>query len=199
MRKIKLPLAGTLLLTLSACSINSAETYPSVEMPYTIVEETVDPDFLEDIETSEEELTDKQVLYKATMRDLTDEEATRFVERNASQTTNLLKENYKAVEFDFGTAELLSRGQSFGKFDEATTNFVFDETLIEEQFYQILDYDNTNLLIGKKEDNEDVIYSTIYEDMRIISIVPNAYAKKGLQLKTPINGEEIYIDIDSSE
>lgn len=200
LKKIKILMLSSLLFIISACSFNSVETFPSVDLPYTIVDETVTSDFFEDINTNEEELTDKQILHTATIRDLTDEEATRFVERNAAQTTNILKQNYKAVEFDFGTSELLSRGKSFGRFNEDTTNFVFNETIIPDKFYQILDYTNSNDLIGTREhDEESIIYSTIYEDMKIISIINNEYAQKGLQLKTTIDDEEVYIDIESQE
>lgn len=200
MKKNKLLIIGLLLLILSACTFNSVETYPSVDLPFTIVDETHNSNFFDDIDTGEEELVDKQIINSATLRELTDDEAVRFVERKADQTTNLLKENYKAVEFDFGTVTALSHGKTFRKFDEQSTNFVFDETIIPDSFYQILDYENRDLLIGSRErDDEDIAYSTIYEDMKIISIIRNEFAQSGLQLRTTINNEEVYLDIEVNE
>lgn len=200
MKKNKLLIIGLLLLILSACTFNSVETYPSVDLPYTIVDETHNADFFDDIDTGEEELTDRQIINSATLRELTDDEAIAFIDRNVEQTTNLLKENYKAVEFDFGTVTALSRGKTFRKFDEQSTNFVFDETIIPDSFYQILDYENRDLLIGSRErDDEDIAYSTIYEDMKIISIIRNEFAQSGLQLRTTINNEEVYLDIEVNE
>lgn len=200
MKKNKLLIIGLLLLILSACTFNSVETYPSVDLPFTIVDETHNSNFFDDIDTGEEELVDKQIINSATLREITDDEAVRFVERKADQTTNLLKENYKAVEFDFGTANLLNNGKSLGIFDEHTTNFVYDKTIIPNKFYQILDYENRTRLYGISEkDQEDIIYATLYEDMKIISIVRNEYAQKGLQLRTTINDEEIYLDIEINE
>lgn len=189
------------ILVLSACS--SVATEPSVELPYTIVDEEnlqTEEIFEDELNVEEEYVEDIQILYSATVRELTDDEAKRFVERNAGETTNILKEQYQVVEFDFNDVSLLHRSEnSFNFFPKSETNFVYDEMVIPE-FNQILDHSNKTSLTGTEynvltAEDDNIIYTSLYEDMKILALVRNEYAEEGLQLRTKINDEQVYIDI----
>lgn len=201
MKHIKWLFLTVSILLLSACS--SVATQPSVELPYTIVNEEKIPTeelFEDELNIEEEYVEDIQILHSATVRELANDEAERFVERNVAETTNILNEQYKVVEFDFKNVSLLHRSEnSFNFFPKSETNFVYDEMVIPD-FNQILDHNNKTSLIGTEKnfltgEDDEIIYSSLYEDMKILALVRNEYAEEGLQLRTKINDEEIYIDI----
>lgn len=187
-------LIGTMisLSLISACS--SSKTYPSIDLPYEVVNEEVVK--IENISTKEEEHKDNQTLRNIEVRDLTDEESKRFSERIKTTSKVVLEENYSAVEFDFGKVERVFKNKSFIKFDEDNSYFILNDEKVLEKLYQILNYENKTNLIGKKEGtDEDIIYGETYEDLKIITIIRNDFVKKGLQFRTVINGDEVYFDI----
>lgn len=203
MKKLKWLILTLSILLLSGCG-PSVSTYPSIELPYVIVdeEEILSSEYLDDdIEVDQEYLIEKQTLYSAITRDLTVDEAKRFVERNAAETTNVLMDQYKVVEFNFGDVNRLYNSKSFTNFPKSRTNFIYDEIIIPE-FYQILIVENETNLTGTrynflKNEDENVVYASTYENMKILALVRNEYAQEGLQLKTAINDEEVYIDIEA--
>lgn len=181
------------LILLTSCS-TSTKTYPSLKIPYEVVNEEVVK--IENISTKEEEHKDNQTLRNIEVRDLTDEESKRFSERIKTTSKVALEENYSAVEFDFGKVERVFKNKSFIKFDEDNSYFILNDEKVLEKLYQILNYENKTNLIGKKEGtDEDIIYGETYEDLKIITIIRNDFVKKGLQFRTVINGDEVYFDI----
>lgn len=181
------------LILLTSCS-TSTKTYPSLKIPYEVVNEEVVK--IENISTKEEEHKDNQTLRNIEVRDLTDEESKRFSERIKTTSKVALEENYSAVEFDFGKVERVFKNKSFIKFDEDNSYFILNDEKVLEKLYQILNYENKTNLLGKKEGtDEDIIYGEIYEDLKIITIIRNDFVKKGLQFRTVINGDEVYFDI----
>ena len=48
---------------------------------------------------------------------------------------------------------------------------------------------------AKDSKEKAVIYGEKYKDLKILVLMKNEYLKKGLQLKTTIDNETIYIDI----
>lgn len=181
------------LILLTSCS-TSTKTYPSLKIPYEVVNEEVVK--IENISTKEEEHKDNQTLRNIEVRDLTDEESKRFSERIKTTSKVALEENYSAVEFDFGKVERVFKNKSFIKFDEDNSYFILNDEKVLEKLYQILNYENKTNLIGKKEGtDEDIIYGETYEDLKIITIIRNDVVKKGLQFRTVINGDEVYFDI----
>lgn len=181
------------LILLTSCS-TSTKTYPSLKIPYEVVNEEVVK--IENISTKEEKHKDNQTLRNIEVRDLTDEESKRFSERIKTTSKVALEENYSAVEFDFGKVESVYKNKSFIKFDEDNSYFILNDEKVLEKLYQILNYENRTDLIGKKEGtDEDIIYGETYEDLKIITIIRNDVVKKGLQFRTVINGDEVYFDI----
>lgn len=181
------------LILLTSCS-TSTKTYPSLKIPYEVVNEEIVK--IENISTKEEEHKDNQTLRNIEVRDLTDEESKRFSERIKTTSKVALEENYSAVEFDFGKVERVFKSKSFIKFDEDNSYFILNDEKVLEKLYQILNYENKTNLIGKKEGtDEDIIYGETYEDLKIITIIRNDVVKKGLQFRTVINGDEVYFDI----
>ncbi len=181
------------LILLTSCS-TSTKTYPSLKIPYEVVNEEIVK--IENISTKEEEHKDSQTLRNIEVRDLTDEESKRFSERIKTTSKVDLEENYSAVEFDFGKVERVFKNKSFIKFDEDNSYFILNDEKVLEKLYQILNYENKTNLIGKKEGtDEDIIYGEIYEDLKIITIIRNDFVKKGLQFRTVINEDEVYFDI----
>lgn len=181
------------LILLTSCS-TSTKTYPSLKIPYEVVNEEVVK--IENISTKEEKHKDNQTLRNIEVRDLTDEESKRFSERIKTTSKVALEENYSAVEFDFGKVESVYKNKSFIKFDEDNSYFILNDEKVLEKLYQILNYENRTYLIGKKEGtDEDIIYGETYEDLKIITIIRNDVVKKGLQFRTVINGDEVYFDI----
>ncbi|MDG4525680.1 hypothetical protein D2A30_01920 [Streptococcus suis] len=180
------------LILLTSCS-TSTKTYPSLKIPYEVVNEEIVK--IENISTKEEH-KDNQTLRNIEVRDLTDEESKRFSERIKTTSKVALEENYSAVEFDFGKVERVFKNKSFIKFDEDNSYFILNDEKVLEKLYQILNYENKTNLIGKKEGtDEDIIYGETYEDLKIITIIRNDVVKKGLQFRTVINGDEVYFDI----
>lgn len=181
------------LILLTSCS-TSTKTYPSLKIPYEVVNEEVVK--IENISTKEEEHKDNQTLRNIEVRDLTDKESKRFSERIKTTSKVALEENYSAVEFDFGKVERVFKNKSFIKFDEDNSYFILNDEKVLEKLYQILNYENKTNLIGKKEGtDEDIIYGETYEDLKIITIIRNDFVKKGLQFRTVINGDEVYFNI----
>lgn len=181
------------LILLTSCS-TSTKTYPSLKIPYEVVNEEVVK--IENISTKEEEHKDNQTLRNIEVRDLTDKESKRFSERIKTTSKVALEENYSAVEFDFGKVERVFKNKSFIKFDEDNSYFILNDEKVLEKLYQILNYENKTNLIGKKEGtDEDIIYGETYEDLKIITIIRNDFVKKGLQFRTVINEDEVYFDI----
>ena len=181
------------LILLTSCS-TSTKTYPSLKIPYEVVNEEVVK--IENISTKEEEHKDNQTLRNIEVRDLTDEESKRFSERIKTTSKVSLEENYSAVEFDFGKVERVFKNKSFIKFDEDNSYFILNDEKVLEKLYQILNYENKTNLIGKKEGtDEDIIYGETYEDLKIITIIRNDFVKKGLQFRTVVNEDEVYFDI----
>lgn len=181
-----------LMTFLSACS-GSVKTYPSLDLPYEIVNEEVE----ELKEEGLEEYLDYQVLEKIEIREITPEENEKFLEKMIGNSLNDLNKEYKAVEFDFGKTNYIHKNKKvIGKLDEKSY-FVYDDEILNDEFYQIRSYENNIYLKKNSKNNKDEkeIYGEIFEDLKIITIVDKNYIKKGLQFKTIINDEIIYIDI----
>lgn len=181
-----------LITFLVACN-GSVKTYPSLDLPYEIVNEEVEELKEEDLE----EYLDYQILEKIEIRDLTPEENEKFLEKMIYNSLNDLNEEYKAIEFYFGETNYIHKNnKSFSAFNKGSY-FVYDDEIVSDEFYQTTSYkDRKNLRknINKNKDKK-MIYGRIYEDLKIVTIVKKDYIKKGLQFKTNINDEIVYIDI----
>lgn len=187
-------LIGTMisLSLISACS--SSKTYPSIDLPYTIVNEEVETIK----EKGLEEYSDYQKLKSVNIRELTQEENERFLERIKGNNLNDLNGEYSIIEFDFGDVNRVHSNQkSFIKFDEEKSYFVYDDEILQYRFYQIPIYKEKELLKEEAKDSKEkaVIYGEKYKDLKILVLMKNEYLKKGLQMKTTIDNETIYIDI----
>lgn len=193
--KKKWVVAGSLvLLLINGCSINSTKTYPSINLPYEIVNEEVEEIKNEGFEP----YTDKQVLKEVNVREITAKENERFLERMKQTTSNDLNQEYSAVEFYFDEITKIDVNEkSFIKFNEKKSNFVYDEELISNDFYQIPVYkEREALLTGETTWNDrEISYGNTYKDLKIVVLVKTNVIKKGLQFKTDINNEIVYIDV----
>ena len=64
-------------------------------------------------------------------------------------------------------------------------------------FYQIKEYSHRKLFkTFNDKKGEEISYGEERSDFKIISLVKKGFIKKGLQLKTTINDEVVYIDIE---
>lgn len=193
--KKKWVVAGSLvLLLINGCSISSTKTYPSINLPYEIVNEEVEEIKNEGFEP----YTDKQVLKEVNVREITAKENERFLERMKQTTSNDLNQEYSAVEFYFDEITKIDVNEkSFIKFNEKKSNFVYDEELILNDFYQIPIYkEREALLTGETTWNDrEISYGNTYKDLKIVVLVKTNVIKKGLQFKTDINNEIVYIDV----
>lgn len=193
--KKKIPLISLLILIifLTACS-GSVKTYPSLELPYEIVNEDVEKIKAEGLE----EYLDYQVLEKIEVREITPEENEEFLKIMDFNTLNDLNTDYSAVEFNFGDVNRIHQNKkSFYKFDEDVSYFVYDDEIIKEGFYQLQVYENKKLLLKMdKKRNEEVGYGEVLNDFKIITLIRKDLLQKGLQFKTVINDEVVYLDIN---
>lgn len=83
-------------------------------------------------------------------------------------------------------------------FDSKKSNFIYDDVLLLENLYQLVSYEeDTSLLTGEKSSsNRDISYGNVYKNLKTILLIRSDLVKKGLQFKTVINGEVVYIDIE---
>lgn len=197
--KKKLLIGMTTLTLLTGCSNPlSVKTYPSIDLPYEIVNEEV-------AEIKEQGLTeyiDYQELKKVTVRELTSEENEKFLDKLQLNTLNDLNKEYSAIEFYFGDMTKIScNKKSFYQFDKNKSCFVYDDEIIERNIYQYefvqgksqsLDRTKKNGITGE---DEQVGYGFKSYDFKIIILLKKELIKPGLQLKTSINDEIVYIDI----
>ena len=192
MKKIVIALSVTLFL-LVGCSGGSVKTQPSITLPYEITNE-------ESAELKDEGLeyyTDYQVLENVTVRDLTADENEEFLKKMEGNTLNTLNSEYSAIEFDFGDIKRISNGKAILQFDKDTTYFVYDDKILDHSFYQIKEYSHRKLFkTFNDKKGEEISYGEERSDFKIISLVKKGFIKKGLQLKTTINDEVVYIDIE---
>lgn len=179
----------------SATSINGSKTYPSTKLPYEIVNEEVE----KIKEKGLEEYTEKQTLKKVTVREITEKENERFLERMKQNTLQDLNKEYSAIEFYSGNVtEIDINGKSVISFDSKKSNFIYDDVLLLDDLYQLVSYDDDETLLTGETDekNRNIGYGKIFKGLKTIVLVNTDYIKKGLQFKTVINGEVIYIDIE---
>ena len=112
-------------------------------------------------------------------------------------TLNTLNSEYSAIEFDFGRTERIDRiNQTVYTFDEETSKFIYDDQILNTNFYQIATKENTSLKRFNKEKNKEVSYGEIIDDFKIVTLIEKKIKKKGLRFKTTINDEVVYIDIE---
>ena len=193
MKKTVIALLAVPLFFLGGCSGGSVKTQPSITLPYEITNE-------ESAELKDEGLeyyTDYQVLENVTVRDLTADENEEFLKKIKDNTLNTLNSEYSAIEFDFGRTERIDRiNQTVYTFDEETSKFIYDDQILNTNFYQIATKENTSLKRFNKEKNKEVSYGEIIDDFKIVTLIEKKFIKKGLQFKTTINDEVVYIDIE---
>ena len=192
MKKIVIPLIITLFL-LVGCSGSSVKTQPSVNLPCEITNN-------ESAELKEEGLehyTDYQVLENVTVRDLTADENEEFLKKIKDNTLNTLNSEYSAIEFDFGRTERIDRiNRTIYKFDQDTSKFIYDDQILNVNFYQIATKEKIYLEKFNEDTQEDIVYGEISDDFKIVTLIETEFIKKGLQFKTTINDEVVYIDIE---
>ena len=61
---------------------------------------------------------------------------------------------------------------------------------------ELLSRINNVLKRFNKEKNKEVSYGEIIDDFKIVTLIEKKFIKKGLQFKTTINDEVVYIDIE---
>ncbi|HPI99262.1 MAG TPA: hypothetical protein PLN65_00010 [Enterococcus sp.] len=192
MKKIVIPLIITLFL-LVGCSGSSVKIQPSVNLPYEISNK-------ESVELKDEGLeyyTDYQVLENITIRELTNDENEVFLKKMKDNTLNTLNSEYSAIEFDFGRTERIDRiNRTIYKFDEETSKFIYDDQILNVNFYQIATKEKIYLEKFNEETQEDIVYGEVSDDFRIVTLIETEFIKKGLQFKTTINDKVVYIDIE---
>lgn len=179
---------------LAGCSGSNVKTQPSITLPYEIANHEV-PEYKEE---GLDYYTDYQVLEKVTVRDLTADENEKFLAIMENNTLNTLNSDYSAVEFYFGDSERAHLNmKSIYKFDESESSYIYNDEFVAQAFYQISTFEKRENLTKYDETRKETVgYGELLEDFKIISIVKKEVIKKGLQLKTTINDEIIYIDID---
>lgn len=193
MKKIVIALSVTLFL-LVGCAGNSVKTQPSVTLPYEIANEESTDLKNEGLEN----YTDYQVLESIVVRDLTPDENEEFLKQMTGNTLNDLNSEYSAIEFDLGRTERIDRlNQTVYKFDEDISKFIYDDQILNPQFFQIATNSEKKYLERfSEEKKEDVVYGEIVDSYKIVTLVEKEFIKKGLQFKTTINDEVVYIDIE---
>ena len=192
MKKIVIALSVTLFL-LVGCSGGSVKTQPSVNLPYEIANNEVQ----EYKDKGLENYIEYQVLENVTVRDLTTDENEEFLKKIKDNTLNTLNSEYSAIEFDFGDIKRISNAKAILQFDKDTTYFVYDDKILDHSFYQIKEYSHRKLFkTFNDKKGEEISYGEERSDFKIISLVKKGFIKKGLQLKTTINDEVVYIDIE---
>ena len=192
MKKIVIALSVTLFL-LVGCSGGRVKTHPSVNLPYEIANNEVQ----EYKDKGLENYIEYQVLENVTVRDLTTDENEDVFKKIKDNTLNTLNSEYSAIEFDFGRTERIDRiNQTVYTFDEETSKFIYDDQILNTNFYQIATKENTSLKRFNKEKNKEVSYGEIIDDFKIVTLIEKKFIKKGLQFKTTINDEVVYIDIE---
>lgn len=188
-------LIGTIigLSLLTACSLHSPKVYPALELPYEIVNEDVEAIK----EQGYKDYRDYQELKKITVRELTDEENEYFLKKMEFNTLNDLNSEYSAVEFYFGDTKYIHQNKKiYRRIDEEVSYFVYDDEIIKDDFYQIPVYESNESLL-KKESTEEkrIAYGEFLNDFKIVTLIKKDRVKKGLQFKTIINNEIVYLDI----
>lgn len=175
------------------CSGSSVKIQPSVNLPYEISNK-------ESVELKDEGLeyyTDYQVLENITIRELTNDENEVFLKKMKDNTLNTLNSEYSAIEFDFGRTERIDRiNRTIYKFDEETSKFIYDDQILNVNFYQIATKEKIYLEKFNEETQEDIVYGEVSDDFRIVTLIETEFIKKGLQFKTTINDKVVYIDIE---
>lgn len=184
-------------LTLTACGsnpVNSVKTYPSVEVPYEIVNKEIEEYKSEGLEN----FLDYQKLESVNVREITPEENNEFLQLMTTNALNDLSSDYVAVEFDFGTTTRINKNnQTLYEFDKNSSFFVYNDEILNDEFYQLKNNDDKELFLRyDNEKDKDVAYGEVVEDFEIVTIINEEFVKKGLQFKTVINDEVIYIDIE---
>ena len=184
-------------LTLTACGsspMNPAKTYPSVEVPYEIVNKEIEEYKNEGLDN----FLDYQSLEAVNVREITPEENEELLQIMTNNTLNDLSSEYVAVEFNFGiTTRINKNNQTLYEFDKDSSFFVYDDEILSNEFYQLKNNDNKELFLRyDDEKDEEVAYGEIVEGFEIVTIVNEEFIKNGLQFKTVINDEVIYIDIE---
>ena len=193
MKKTVIALLAVPLFFLGGCSGGSVKTQPSVNLPYEIANNEVQ----EYKDKGLENYIEYQVLENVTVRDLTTDENEEFLKKIKDNTLNTLNSEYSAIEFDFGRTERIDRiNQTVYTFDEETSKFIYDDQILNTNFYQIATKENTSLKRFNKEKNKEVSYGEIIDDFKIVTLIEKKFIKKGLQFKTTINDEVVYIDIE---
>ena len=192
MKKTVIALLAVPLFFLGGCSGGSVKTQPSVNLPCEISNE-------ESAELKDEGLeyyTDYQVLENVTVRDLTADENEEFLKKIKDNTLNTLNSEYSAIEFDFGRTERIDRiNQTVYTFDEETSKFIYDDQILNTNFYQIATKENTSLKRFNKEKNKEVSYGEIIDDFKIVTLIEKKFIKKGLQIKNRRHNDEVMYSI----
>lgn len=170
----------------------SPKTYPSLKLPYEIVNEDVK-------EIKDQGLKDYknfQELENVTVREFTPEENEYFLGEMEFNTLNDLNAEYSVVEFNFGDTKYIHKPtKSLGKFDEDVSYFIYNDEIIKDDFYQRREYENIKLLRSKDSNGETSVYGEYFKDLKFIVPIKTILVKKGLQFKTTINDKVVYIDI----
>lgn len=200
MMKIKKTLfliIGSLFL-LTGCSNDNGilpsntKTYPSIDLPYTIADKEITK--YEDVEAVKDNHA-YQVLESINIRDLTLEENEIFLERVKNNTVNDLNEKYSAIEFSFGDTNLLGSA-TLDYFHKDKTHFIYDDKIVTNKIYQKRFWEDITVYQGYSEEyEEEVSFGAKHTDYRIVVLIEKEYLKEGLQLKTVINDEVVYINI----
>lgn len=180
------------IITLSLLTGCSPKTYPSLTLPYEIVNEDVK-------ELKNEGLKDYknyQELKNVNIREFTSEENEYFLGEMEFNTLNDLNTEYSLIEFDFGDTKYIHKPRkSLGSFDEDVSSFIYDDEIIKDDFYQRREYEDIELLRSKNSDGETFIYGEYFKGLKIVIPIKTILVKKGLQFKTTINDKVVYIDI----
>lgn len=177
---------------LAGCSGSNVKTQPSITLPYEITNEEVQAFKEEGLEY----YTDYQELKAVVIRDLTSEENEALLKQMEGNTLNDLNSEYSAIEFNFGYTERINKvGNTIYKFDEGTSKFIYDNEILNSKFYQVETKRDESVRRFDEDRNEEGIYGEICQDFKIVTLLEKEFIKDGLQFKTTINDEIVYINI----
>lgn len=192
--KLFLSITMTVILlagcTNNSIKTNSVKTYPSITLPYEITNQEVSEAKNEGYSV----YTEYQELKEVKTRELTEEENQEFIEKMKNNASNNLNNDYKAVEFSFGNMTMIYNNKSFEYFDKNSA-FIYDDQIVKSKFDKIIRYDRQEKLYTTEDLEKRIVYGVDYDNYKIIVLIEKEHLKNGLQFKTKIADEIIYIDI----
>ncbi len=142
----------------------------------------------------------KQVLKEVTLRELTEEEEDKFLDEPdiIDMHLKLLNEKYKVLELYFGDIVVLRDFNYLLGLEEKKTAFYYNGQSIPGRIHQMRTFDEQKSISADnlKDDNDEVLgLGESNKNYKILVLVENSIIREGLQLRTKIGDDIVYIDV----